>query len=504
MLTTVFRPRLLAQALALTLAVTLPAFAQEATVPATTPVLTLEEAIARALKKNFDLQLQTFDTANARESLTASKAGYDPTFTATASKSVTQSDTPATTLVGTRNENTDTRIGVAQKVATGATVNVSGSLTRNETNNTFSTLNPAYNSDVSLSVKQPLLKGFGPSVNNAAIRRAEIGVTRADLGYQAALLQVVSNTENAYYQLMFAHEQLKVRQHSLDLAETLLEENKTKKNTGVATDLDVLQANVGVANARRNVLEAQRAVRDRQDALLNLIGQFEFDTTIGTLDLTPVSAAPTNFADSFSQARAHQPDYISTQASIKQLELDATTAKNASLPSLDLGGAVGYNALDRSSDESLSRLPDGDGYNWQLDLSLSVPWGRRADKARYRIAQNNLRREQSRLQQVEQNLVVQVRAAVRAVETSRESVEISAQATELSERQYELEKARFDAGLSTSRFVLEAQDALEQARMTELQARVNFRSALSELHRLEGSSFARYGIPEAAPVAAAN
>lgn len=496
MLTTVFRPRFLASFLALALAATLPASAQETTTaPTPGPVLTLKEAIARALKKNFDLQLQSFDTANAKESLTVSKAGYDPTLTASTTKSVSQNDTPATTLTGSRSEYSDTRLGVGQKIVSGATVNLSGSLARSETNNAYSTLNPAYNSDLSLSVKQPLLNGAGPAVNNAAIRRAEIGVTRADLAYQAALLQVVANTENAYYNLMFAHEQLKVRLHSLELAETLLSENKDKKNTGVATDLDVLQADVGVANARRNVLDAQRAVRDRQDALLNLIGQFEFDTPIGALSLTPLDTTPVSFDQSFSQARAHQPDFISTQASIKQLELDAATAKNASLPSLDLGGAVGYNALDRTRSRALDRLPDGDGYNWQLDLSVSMPWGRRAEKARYRIAQNNLNREQARLQQVEQDLLVQVRAAVRAVETSRESVEISAQATALSERQYELEKARYDAGLSTSRFVLEAQDALEQARMSELQTRVNYHAALAELHRLEGSSFARYSIP---------
>lgn len=500
MLTTVFRPRFFAQLLALALVATLPAVAQETAAP-DAPAFTLEAAIARALKKNFDLQLQGFDTANAKESLTVSKAGYDPTLSVTASKSVNQSDTPATTLTGSRSENSDTRLGVAQKIVTGATVNLSGSLARSETNNTYSTLNPAYNSDLSLSVKQPLLNGAGATVNNAAIRRAELGVTRADLTYQAALLQVVANTENAYYNLMFAHEQLKVRQHSLDLAQTLLDENKTKKNTGVATDLDVLQADVGVANARRNVLDAQRAVRDRQDALLNLIGQFEFDAPIGALSLAPIDTTAVNFADSFSQARTRQPDYISTQAAIKQLELDAATAKNASLPSLDLGGAVGYNALDRTGSRALNRLPDGDGYNWQLDLSLSVPWGRRAEKARYRIAQNNLQREQARLLQVEQDLMVQVRAAVRAVDTSRESVDISTQATALSEKQYELEKARYDAGLSTSRFVLEAQDSLEQARMSELQTRVNYRAALAELHRLEGSSFARYSIPVATPTA---
>ncbi len=87
-----------------------------------------------------------------------------------------------------------------------------------------------------------------------------------------------------------------------------------------------------------------------------------------------------------------------------------------------------------------------------------------------------------------------VRAAVRAVETNRESATISALATELSQKQYELERARFNAGLSTSRRVLEAQDDLENARVSQLQSQVNLQGALSELQRLEGSSLPRYKI----------
>jgi outer membrane protein TolC len=504
----VLRPKSLLHLIAFSAVLGLSAFAQESTpvsTPAKAPVLTLEECVARALKQNFDLQIQAFDTANAKESLTISQAGFDPTFTASTSKSVSQSDVAATTLVGTRSELNDTRLGVSQKVVTGATVNLSGSLDRSETNNTFSTLNPAYTADVSLAVKQPLLKNAGLTVNRANINRAELGVTRANLTYQSRLLQVVRDTENAYYNLVFAREQLKVRNSSLELAARLFDENQTRKNTGVATDLDVLQAEVGVANARRNVIDAEKAVRDRQDDLLNLIGQFEFSQTLGEVSLPAAEISVPEFDKSFTLAREQQPDYLSTRASIKQLELDVATSKNSALPSLDLGGSVGYNAKDRTSSRALDRVPDGDGYAWQLDLSLSVPWGMRSERAQYRTAKNNLMREQARLQQLEQNLVVQVRAAVRAVETNLEGVKISTMATGLSEKQYELEKARFDAGLSTSRLVLEAQDSLELARVSELQSRVNLRTALAELHRLEGSSLLRYGIPVVGqPATAAN
>lgn len=453
----------------------------------TAPVLTLEECIARALEKNFSLKIQGYTTSIAKENIEIAKATFDPTLTASLTRTGVQS------APNVRSDYTDTRLGVAQNLTSGAAVNLSSTL--NRTGNTPSVgLNPAYNSDVSLAVVQPLLRGAGTAVNRAAIERSKLGLTIANLSYKGSVLQVVRDTEAAYYNLVFARGQMAVKQHSLELAQKLYDENKARRTTGVATDLDVLTAEVGVANARNGVVTAEQLVHNNEDALLALIGQTQFDVAVGAVSL-PVNQDPApSFDLSYRLARENQPDLMSAATSIKQYELDANTAKNGALPTLNLGGAVGYNGTDRSYGTSINRIPDGDAKNWQLDLSLNLPWGLHADRARYRTAVAGLRQEQSRLDQIEQNLIVQVRAAVRAVETNRESVDIFSKSTELAEKQYELQLARFKAGLATSRQVLETQDDLEQTRVAELQARVNLRTAIANLHQLESSSLNYYHI----------
>ncbi len=373
-------------------------------------------------------------------------------------------------------------------------MNASASVLRNSTNLPTTTLNPAYNSDVSLAVTQPLLKGFGPKVNRAGIETSKLGITIANLNYKGNVLQVVRDTEAAYYNLAFARGQLAVKQRSLELAQKLLDENKVKKNTGVATDLDVLTAEVGVATAQNAVVLAQQQVHNSEDILLALTGQFEFATPPGRLVLTAFTETDPSVADAFRSARELQPNYVAALSTIKQLEIAVSVADNGKLPTLNLGGAVGFNGQDHTASSSIDNLKTGNNYNWQVDLSLSVPWGLRADRARYRIAQNNLHQEQTTLQDIEQNLLVQVRAAVLAVSTNIESVQITAKATTLAEKQYELQKAKFDAGLSTSREVLQSQTDLETARVNELQARVNLRIAVANLHQLDGSSIDRYHI----------
>lgn len=459
--------------------------------------LPLTEAINRALEKNFDLEISRYSPLIAEDSIENAKAGFDPTVSLTTSRSFTQQPSSTSSLDGSASptsNNTNTRLGINQRIATGATVGLSTRLSRSASNSSFSTLNPAYNADVTLTASQPLLRGFGPSVTRVNIKRAKIGLERANLDYKTQALSVIQSTENAYYNLAFSREQLDVRNFSLALANKLLDEAKIRRSAGVATDLDVLQAEVGVANARRNVLLAQQSVKDRQDALLALIGQFELDSLLGTVRFPEVSAATPVFASSYALAKQNQPDLLSSRAAIEQLELDLRVAKNAKLPSLSLGGTLGYNGRQGSAEAAYNQIPDGTGYNWQVDLSLSMPLGFRGEKASYRQSLNTLNREQTRLKQIEQNLEVQVRSAVRSVETNQESVQIASLASELSEKQYELEKARFDNGLSTSRRVLEAQNDLETARVSELQAKVTLRTALAALHRIEGSSLQRYGV----------
>ena len=462
-----------------------------------TPELTLAQCITRALQKNFDLEIGRYGPAIAQDSIEIAKAGFDPTLSLTSSRSFTQQPGSLSTLDGSAaptSDNTNTRLALSQRIATGATVGVSTRLSRSSSNSSFNTLNPAYNADATLSVSQPLLRGFGSAVTQSTIKRATLGLQRANLDYKTQALNVIQNTENAYANLAFAREQLAVRNFSFALANRLFDEAKIRRDTGVATNLDVLTAEVGVANARRNVILAEQSVKDRQDALLALIGRFELDSAVGAVSFPAISDATPLFASSYQLAKQNQPDYLSSQAAIEQLRLDLRLAKNAQLPTLNLGGALGYTGRQGSADAAYRQIPDLDGYAWQLDLSLSVPLGFRGDKAAYRQSLATLSREQTRLRQLEQNIEVQVRSAVRSVETNLESVKIATFAAKLSEQQYELEKARFDAGQSTSRRVLQAQEDLETARISELQAKVSLQGAITALHRIEGSSLQRYAV----------
>lgn len=463
----------------------------------------LEEAIALALAKGFNLQIQAYTRENAKENVAIQEAGFDPTLTANMTRSVNQSASTTSRLDGTaaqgpRSDNTQLRVGATlpKITPTNGTLSVSTNISRAATNSTNALFNPAFGNGVSLNLNQPLLADFGRDAALAALENARLAFTIANITYKGNVLTTISNTENSYYNLVTAREALRIAQLTLDGNQRLFDENKARRSTGVMTDLDVLSAEVGVARARNTLVQRQQAVRDAEERLLNLINAPSLDTRPGPVAFDLYTEGAPNFAASYKLAREFYPDTLSQEQTIKQLELSLATAKRNTLPNLDLVAALGYSARTTNAgySQAVANLPNDHGNNWSLGLNYSVPWGQHAEKARMRQAANSLSSSKVRLEQLEAQLMLDVRIAVRAVETNLVSVEIAGKATELAARQYDQQKARFDAGLSTSRIVLQFQDDLENARNAELSAKLALRRAVAELRRLEGTSLQRFRV----------
>lgn len=475
----------------------LPVIAQQPVPDAPGPLLTLDDCVRLALSRGFDLEIERQSLSIAQDNVPIARSLFRPIFSATAGKSYARTGAEESLgLAATRNDVVDAGVGVSQRLLTGTQLSVDLQNNRFNTDPAVAALNPAYTSDVTLTLRQPLLKGFGTRLNSQVIRRAEIGLDIAGNTYEGRALDIIQGTENAYYLLTGARDQLSVFRASLQLAQALLGESQSRRTAGMATGLDVLQAEVGVANARRSVLDAQRTVRAAEDSLTALIGRFRFDSPVGATrtDADDAGEVAPTVENSYRLALESYPALLNARATLQIAQLDVSFAHNDLLPSLDLDLALGFNGSDSTRRGAFSGISEPDGHTWQAGLTITYPLGRVAEKARFRQSRYALSQAELRAKQLEQDVLVAVRNAVRDVDTSRETVSISAQAADLAQRQYAAETERFRAGLSTSRRVLEAQTDLESARVASLQARLDLQTAQAALRRLEGSSLARYAV----------
>lgn len=465
--------------------------------------ITLEDAVQLALASNLGLRSESFNRDIAREAVAIASAEFEPVFALSAYKSEAKNSNAVTTTQSVSSTNLYATASATQRIATGATVSLGTNLGRTEQAGGASATNLFYSSDLSLTVRQPVLAGAGFRINRATRDRARIGVERSELLYTGQAMDIVRDTELAFYELASAHYALDVQRTGLTTAQQFLDENEARRSAGIATELDVMQARVSVANRKAQIISAEQRVRDATDQLLALFGRRDFS---GILQPTGyVFAPPAALSAEASYGRAAENDTTirSERAYLRQLQLDEMVARNNKLPRLDLSGTVTYSGVDRyvpasNTDPDLGGAVDdmstGRNYDWQAGLSLNLPWGMHESRARLRVAEAYVAQEKARLDELEQSLMVQVRVAVRAIDADRQTIDINALSTQLSQQEFELEKAKFDSGLSTSRLVVEAQQRWDEARVREIQSRVQLRQDLARLRRLEGGSLQLYGL----------
>jgi len=460
--------------------------------------LTIEECIQIALNKNFDIRISQNTTKRAEQDVEIANAGFQPTFGITTSDSFNTQIRSGDILDGAaqpQSNSQSTRATVSKDFISGGTLSLSTRLNRNFSNSTNSTINPRYNAATTLSVRQPLLSGYGPAVANARRRLSELSLEQSQYDFQATVLRIINDTEIAYHSLAFAQEQFNVRKAALELAEALLSENESKMETGIATSLDVLQAQVGVANATDQLLRAEKSVEDAKDNLLTILGEDTMQPTQIVVEAPDVSDPVAPDVDAtFTRVIDNAPRYLTLLNQKIQREVELRRAKRNRLPSLNLNGDYALTGLEASLEAAYDDVTEAQSYNWQWSLSLDIPWGLNERKADYIKAQIQLDTEEARASREKQRLFRDTRIAVRNVTTAIDGISIKELATRLSAEEFEMEKAKFDAGLSTGRRVLEAQQRMDEAKVDELQAKIDLLNAYSNLRELDGAALNRYGI----------
>jgi outer membrane protein TolC len=477
--------------------------------------VTLEGCVGLALGRNFTVRIQQFTVFEAMDSVEVQKAAFEPDFNFNANKQFAfqpanevQSSTPGSTApTGAPGQQggtvtyftspTTTTLETAaftvnDTLITGGTVTAGYTLVRADYDPVFTLPNPSFSGTASISVTQPLLQGAGTDYNRAAIESARLGVRISNLNFKSTILTMVLNVETTYYNLLYQRGQYKVQEEELKQAQQLLDENTIRRQTGVLTDLDVMNARAGVASAQNLLILDRQAVHNSEDSLLQLLGDREFSSSVGDVQFPQEPQSEVSFARSYKLARDNGPNLAVAQATIDQFKLAALKAKRNTLPELNVNGGLAYSSYAPSVSQSITG--NWNGYNWTGGLTLNIPWGMHANRALYHQALSQVRSQEVAYDQADQMLVVSVRAAIRGVETSVESVRSSAENTQYAAKAYELTKAQFDAGLATSYLVLQAQNTLETARVSELQAKVSLLLANANLRFLEGSSLQLYRI----------
>ena len=460
----------------------------------------LDAYLQKVLEYNDQLQVQLMDYEISRQMVEGAKAAFEPEFVLRSQYDDVSRPNNAEELRNLgglqffKQRSMLYSAAVEALTASGARTRV-GLDVRHLNNNLqpFRAVNQEWSSFLGMSFVQPLLKGKGSDVTLAAVRVAALESDQAYQEFRRQMMVILVGAEVAYWNLYYAQEQLRFYQESLVTVKALASDVETRFEVGKGSELDALNAKVAVRSREGSVAVAEQGLQETLNMALSFVGE----GLSGMNAKAPPSNIQTDYDvnASFEKAQRFNPEYIGRQRQIAIESLRLQVAENQNKPSLDFLGSFGVTGLSENFTSSLSEMGNATHPTWSVGLEFRMPLGG-GKKGKSDLRTADLRRKQairqlsvlrSQMRGAVENALFKVRAA------RKNGVSLS-ETTGLNEKLLQTELERLKAGKSSADKILEAEQSLFEARVTELENLVNTQRALLELDVVMGVVLDKRGI----------
>lgn len=456
--------------------------------------LSLADCIDLAIQHNLEFESNLKNPEIAAQDVRIARATYDPSFSANANLRDTTSPGGVNSqtnqlFTGTQTARESAGTSLGGSLPTGATWSVSARNTNTDVTERGNSFNNE-NGFVGIEFRQPLLRNRAIDPNRLGIQLSDLALQDSESQLQNQLMNLVTNVEFAYYDLIAARDRLTIFQQSYDLADGLVKSHQKQVDAGRMAPLDVKQAEAAVASSDAALFAARNQVTEAEIAL-KLLMTTDF-ASWADLEISPTTEMQHELielsrGESWERALTGRPDISQAKRELERSNIRLKFAKNQRYPSLDLSASYALSGTGRD-------IRNSDTPDYGFGVVFSVPLGN--TEARAQHEQQKLRTQQSLIafKSLEQRVMANVLSAINAVESSAERVQATIEAREFAEVALEAEETKRLNGKSTNFIVLQLQADLTQARLNETLAIVDYNRALATLALREASTLERHGI----------
>ena len=422
----------------------------------------------------------------------------------------------------------------AQGFQTGTTFFTTFDNTRNSSTSAANLFNPSVQSSIFVGFQQQLLNGFGRSVNTRNIRIAKNNRKIADWAFTQQAITTVTNTITAYWELVYARENVKVQEQAVTVAQKLYNDNKKQLEIGTMAPLDVTRAESELATDRQNLIVAQTVHLQNQQILKNAISKNPLAPNLVNVEIIPTelpsrpeAIEASSFEEAAKEAFAKRPELQEEALNLLNGEIDLKATRNALLPTATLSAQYGSVGLAGNQPKFGTPVPglgtqlvDGNGNlvnvfiptakvpavgtssagfgdamssvfhnnfpDYQVSLNVQIPIRNRSAQADNQRAILFRRQLEAQLQLLKNTALLDVRNTYIALTQDRSQVDAASKARELQQQTFDAEQKKYQLGASTVYLVIQTQRDLINAQGTELRALANLVEAKANYERAVG------------------
>jgi outer membrane protein len=456
--------------------------------------LDLVEALRLAVHENLGIAVERQSVQIARLGVGVARGAFEPVLSLSADHSRTDSP-PLTAQAGVAGEivtstNEDWTLSLTQRLQTGMQLELDflNGRSRSTAGTAIEPLN--YLSSASLSVTQPLFRGFSPDlvIPRIDVLRAELASERERQQLLVTAAQIVELTEDAYWDVVQALYQYDLNLRSRRLAEDQLALTHRQIDAGLTPPSDLISAESTLAQRKLQLVQAEQQIEQASDRLRSLVHlpRDQWARPILPTELPRFVAEAHRAEDMLAVALHHRPELAQLDLDLRAQELAVRKADNDKLPRIDVGASAALIGQDAGYPGALGQVGRADAPGYRVVLNLSwTPLDRAAgaaadiERARQRVALAG--REQAL-----QDVWSAVRDAVRTQHSAALQVTAAARFRELATRSLDVEQRKFLNSNSSNFFVAQRQQDLASAQLSELTAVLAYKKATAALLRATG------------------
>jgi len=409
----------------------------------------------------------------------------------------------------------NSNIGISQGFITGTQASLVWANRDQDTNSLRNNFNPSLRSNLTLRVRQPLLRGFGIAVNKRNISVAKNSRTISDLAFKQQVIEIVVRVQALYWDLVSMAANVESQQESLALAQKLYEDNKRRVEIGTLAPIEIVRAEAEVAARQEELTNAETQLKMQETTLKNALST----NGLASPSMMHVSLIPTDSIEvpEASQqpsieslmwaALAARPAIEQDRIRLRNRDLNLVAIRNGMLPRLDVSMDLTNNGLAGQPNANFIPSPGSQPPSpffigglgtalgqifrrnfpdYQVRFDLTVPLRNRQAQADMTASLLERRQAEIRMRQSENAIRAEVQNAVIRLDQALARYNSAVKARDLAALTLEAEQKKFDLGASTIFLVVQAQRDLALATTNELLARNNHVLATVDLDRAVG------------------
>lgn len=448
--------------------------------------LGLGEAVETALLKNLGLKLTREDVISAEGAALAAEGAFDYQLTGEIGAGGTN-QTPVTEFAATEEKNALWNAGVEKRFTPGTEVGLTWDNGNLDTDSDLYLFDPVYNTNLTLDLRQPLLRGFGRDVQMADLNSAQTQLQASTFLVDSEAADLAAQVKQAYWELVFAHQNLAVLELSLTLARRLRDDTAARIDAGKLADIDIFQPESEIAQREQDLITGEREIGFAEDNLKLLMNTEDWLVPFDPVDEPSTDPVHPDIGMVYNNAIEKRPDLKAASLQVQALKYQLDRADNRRKPALDLLGSLGFGASAENYSSALDNSLSDSDTQWQVGVSFSRPLDNSLAEGEYRQALAAHNKSITSVELLKQEIRRTVRITVRDVELALKAIEATRKTSVATRKRLEAEQIKFDAGRSTTLDVLIAQQDYSQALSAENRAKVVYAQSLSELDRIQGT-----------------